>query len=419
MKPFLLSFLSPIVLVVSLTGALCAQDWWERSEEFQSKYYNIKMDLSEEEAVDVAEHMDRTFESYANLFAGLKLRRSARRDIYIFSTKEDYLKVLKEKFNNDGTGSGGKCITRGKVISLVAWKGPGKNALYRLKRTMQHEGFHQFASNLFPKLPTWANEGLAEVFERGVLVDGKIVLGEVSLSDVKRLRGAKESGRFRSITDILTVKQSEWNQQVVSGSAGANYLQAWNLCHCFLFAEDSKYQKQFMNFLMGINAGVEWKESFVEAFGVPDFGSMNEVWLRYIETLTPLDYRKTIERMQFQAMGYIDLREREIYPLTMEELQAELQKAKFEFETDLFGEPKTLTASDEENFAIPHQDAWLSNPEFEVVDRKGKPPKASKNPSRSKLNGIRTTGLSPINFSVQWQKDRKQASGYRPVFSHD
>lgn len=418
MKPVLLSFLTSLVLILPLTSVLSAQQWWERAEEFQSKYYNIKMDLPKEEADDVAQHMDRTFESYANLFAGLNLRRSARRDIYIFSTKEDYLRVLKERFNNDGTGSGGKCITRGKVISLVAWKGPGKNALYRLKRTMQHEGFHQFASNLFPKLPTWANEGLAEVFERGVLVDGKIVLGEVSASDVKSLRTAKEKGRFRTIDDILSVKQSEWNQQLVSGNAGANYLQAWNLCHCFLFAEDSKYQKQFMNFLKGINAGTEWQASFVQAFGVPDFGSMNDVWLRYIESLTPMDYRKTIERMQFQAMGYIDLHEREIYPLTMEELQAELQKANFEFESELFGEPKTLTASDAQNFTIPFEDAWLSNPVFEVVDPKGKPPKTGKKSSRSKPNGIHTTGLSPINFSVQWKKDRKHPSGYRPVFSY-
>lgn len=417
MKSVLFFVLNSLVLFVSLSETLSAQTWWERSEEFRTKYYNIKMDLPEEEAADVAQHMDRTFESYADLFAGLKLRRQARLDVYVFSNKEDYMTVLREKFNNDGTGSGGKCITRGKVISLVAWKGPGKNALYRLKRTMQHEGFHQFASNLFPKLPTWANEGLAEVFERGVLVDGKIVLGEVSLSDVKRLRTAKEKGRFKSINEMLAVKQKDWNQQLVSGEAGANYLQAWNLCHCFLFAEDSKYQKQFMNFLKGINEGVEWERSFVQAFGVPDFGSMNEVWLRYIETLTPMDYRKTIERMQFQAMGYIDLHEREIYPQTLEELQAELQKANFEFESELFGEAKTLSASNKENFLIPFDDAWLSDPAFEVVDYKGKPPKEGKKPSKSKPNGIHTTGLSPINFSVQWKKDRKQPNGFRPVFS--
>ena len=426
MKPVLISFLTSILWMVSWCGAVSAQGWWERSAEFRTKYYNIKTDLPKEKAADVVAHMDLTFESYANLFKGLKLRRPARLDVYVFSNQRDYMSVLRAKFKNDGTGSAGKCITRGNVISLVAWKSSGRNAIYRLKRTLQHEGFHQFASNLFPRLPTWANEGLAEVFERGVLIDGKIVLGEVSASDVKRLRDAKERGRFRSMNEIILIKQSEWNQQVSSGSSGANYLQAWNICHCFLFAEDSKYQQQFMNFLKGINAGSEWQASFVNAFGVPDFGSMNEVWLRYVESLTPTDYRTTIQRMEFQAMGYLSLRERGIYPLTAKELKEELKKANFEFESNLFGEPKTLTSSDPRNFAIPYRDAWTSNPVFKIVDSKGKtpkPPKASKDekkPSKSKPKpyGIETTGLSPINFSLQWKKDRKQSSGFRPVFSY-
>jgi len=145
---------------------------------------------------------------------------------------------------------------------------------------------------------------------------------------------------------------------------------------------------------------------------------MNEVWLRYVESLTPLDYRETIRRMQFQAMGYIKLRESEIYPLTMEELKAELTKSDFETKIELFGETQTLSASDEKNFTIPYHEAWLGDPVFEVVDSKGKTPKApKKGKSKPKPNGIQTTGLTPINFSMQWKKDRKQPGGYRPVFS--
>ena len=419
MQPFLISLVTVICFASSFCSPASAQDWWTRAAEYRTKYYNFKTDLPKDQAADIANHMDRTFECYANLFSGLKLARPARLDVYVFFNKEDYMAVLREKFNNDGTGSAGKCITRGNVISLVAWK-TSRDSNRSLKRTLQHEGFHQFASNLFPNLPTWANEGLAEVFERGVLVDGKVVLGEVSRTDIRRLTSAMKEGRFRSINQILSVEQSEWNQQVVSGSAGENYLQAWNICHCFLYAEDSKYQKQFMNFLKGINQGMEWKASFVNAFGVPDFDSMNEVWFRYVESASPMDYRETIERMQFLAMGYMKLRESEIYPLTMEELQAELTKAEFEYETELFGEPKKLLASDEQNFTVPFEEAWLGDPGFEFIDSKGKKPtkpKDSKKLSKSKPYGIKTSGLSPTNFFVMWKKDRKSPSGYRPVFS--
>jgi len=163
-----------ILFSVGFSSELSAQsDWWQRAGETRTKYYNLKTDLQRDEAIEIANHIDRTFESYSALFSGLKLRRIARLDVYVFARQEDYLAILKQKFNDDGTGSGGKCITRGNVISLVAWKGGNSSA--RLKDVLQHEGFHQFASNFFPRLPTWANEGLAEVFERGVLIDGKII----------------------------------------------------------------------------------------------------------------------------------------------------------------------------------------------------------------------------------------------------
>ena len=37
-----------------------------------------------------------------------------------------------------------------------------------LRRTLQHEAFHQFAHTVIsPDTPVWLNEGLAQVFEEG------------------------------------------------------------------------------------------------------------------------------------------------------------------------------------------------------------------------------------------------------------
>ena len=116
-------------------------------------------------------------------------------------------------------------------------------------------------------------------------------------------------------------------------------------------------------------------------------------------------------------MGYLKLRESEIYPLTVEELQAELEKANFEFETELFGKTKTLSASDAKNFKIPYQQAWAETPVFELVDSKGNKPKVGKKKGKPKMYGLETSGLAPINFSIQWKRDRKQPSGFRPIFS--
>ncbi len=392
-----------------------AQDWWQDAAEQRTKYYNLKTDLPEEQAREIAAHMDITFESYANLFSGLKLRRITRLDVYVFNKQDDYMSVLQQKFKIDGSGSQGQCITRGNTISLVGWK--GQFSMDRLKALMQHEGFHQFASNFFPMLPTWCNEGLAEVFERGVLIDGKIVLGEVSLRDVQRLRDARDKGRFRSLGAILTVPQSAWNQQLRSGTAGENYLQAWNVCHCFLFSEDSRYQSQFLAFLKGINQGAKWQESFVQAFGVPDLDAMNEVWLKYISRLSPVDYQKTIRQMEYLSMAWLESKSAETDIRDFEQLKSWIVENDFKFESDLFGKKTQLTHTDGKAFIVPFAQISKPKPVFELVDSKGRKPKISKKPlPKSKLLGIRTQGLKPYDFLVSWKRDRKQDSGYRATF---
>ena len=395
-------------------------DWWQRSPQFRTRYYNVKTDLGPGQAKEIANHLDRTFESYLALFAGLKLRRLAKLDVYVFATQQDYLTVLRQRFQTDGTGSGGMCITRGNLISLVAWK--GQNGMDRLKGVLQHEGFHQFASNLFPSLPTWANEGLAEVFERGVLIDGKIVLGEVGQSDIRRLQAAKRASRFRSINEIINVRQADWNHQLAAGNAGENYLQAWSLVHCFLYAENARYQKQFMAFLQGINNGLSWERSFLAAFGVPDFESINVVWLRYIDSLPPMDYAETIRRMDFLSAGYMQLRDKKIYPRSLEQLREKLAEIGFEYESSLFGSTQKLTAADEKSFQVPFATAWKTEPEFELVDTKGNKPDLDKKVNNESSRApkpllIRTSGLAPLEFQVGWEKDRKSLGGQRPVFT--
>lgn len=406
------------LLIVSFFGFCVeakAQDWWQQASESRTRYYNLKTDLPEDEAAEIANHLDLTFESYRNLFAGLKLKRIARLDVYIFAEQKDYIAILKKRFNDDGTGSGGKCITRGNVISLVAWK--GRQSMDRLKRVMQHEGFHQFASNFFTRLPTWANEGLAEVFERGVLVGKEIVLGEVSPGDVRRLNAFKEKGRFTSLGTILTVPQSEWNQQVVSGTAGPNYLQAWNVCHCFLFSEDSRYQQQFLQFLKGINDGNKWQDSFVRAFGVPDFDSMNEIWLKYISKLSPTDYRQTIRRMEYLSMAYMKARQTDPNIRNFDQLKDWILENGFEFSSTLFGKELQMSGEDPKVFTVPFAQISTTKPVFEMVDSKGRKPNESKPVRKSQPLSIRTTGLKPLDFVMTWKKDRSLEHGFRPVFS--
>ena len=93
-----------------------------------------------------------------------------------------------------------------------------------------------------------------------------------------------------------------------------------------------------------------------------------------------------------------------------------ISENRFEFESELFGEKVKLSDADGKVFKIPFAEISRPQPVFELVDSKGRLPKTPKPLPKNKLLGIRTQGLKPYDFIVSWTRDRKQESGYRPVF---
>ena len=204
----------------------------------------------------------------------------------------------------------------------------------------------------------------------------------------------------------------QWSSDVRSGSAGVNYFQAWSITYFFLWAEDGKYQKQFLKFLKLLNQQAEWRPAWVAAFGQPNFAIMEQKWRAYVAQATQHDYEETIRRMEFLAQGMQALRKKDIRPATMEELKQELQKADFKHTSKLFGESKELAASEEGNFEIPFALEWGRECQFELVDSRGRKPRPGARPSSIPLR-IVTAGLKPLNFSVHWTRKGRD---YAPSF---
>lgn len=384
-------------------------NWGTRSKTFRTKYYNVRTDLPADEAKAFAQHMDNTCDAYIAMFKGLTNWRQSRLDLWLFQDEADYHQTLQAQFGADGRNSKGMCVSRGNQITLAGWRGTSDDD--RMRAVLQHEGFHQFARLLFRDLPTWANEGLAEVFERGVAVDGKIVIGEISKEDKRRLDAALQDG-FKPFNELFTIQSSQWSADLLTGSGGINYLQAWSITHFFLWAEEGKYQKPFLKFLKLLNQQAEWRPAWVAAFGQPNFDAMEQKWRQYITEVARHDYEETIRRMDFLAQGMKALRENDIRPSTLEELKQELQKAEFKHTSPLFGESKDLSAADAEAFEIPYASEWGGECQFDLVDSRGRKPRPGARPSSIPLR-IVTTGLKPVNFSVHWTRKGRD---YVPSF---
>ncbi len=389
------------------TATAPGQDWWARAPLYRSNYYNIKTDLEPAEAKVMAEHMDATFGAYWGLFSRLpvRLQRPATLDLYMFANQQDYVNVLAGRFHDDATGSWGKCITAGKSISLVGWK--GHHSLEDFKRLFQHEGFHQLSSHLFSGTPLWAEEGMAELFERGVAVGSQLVVGDFPPRDKAVLVRAIEAAQIIPFEQFLAITPQQWDTRVRTGDAQLQYLQAWSLIHFLVFAEEGKFETSYLNFLVQLNRRVPWQRAFVASFGVPDVKALEAQWSQYVRAAHPTDYRETLCRLDFLAAGMAALAAEEIYPTSIEELKGHLQKKAFEHRSNMPGEPRQMSAQDSQLFEVPFAEG-VAERRFELLEPRGGGNRGRQDPSP---RTIVATGLYPQVFFAEWARRGREA-GY-------
>ncbi|MEM1067728.1 MAG: SHD1 domain-containing protein [Planctomycetota bacterium] len=376
-----------------------ANQWWANAREFRSKYYAVKTDLEPDEANELAQHMDATCEAYIRTFSGLpvRIKRPASLQLMLFASQSDYLSVLNQRFSVDGRGSWGMCIDRGKEIYLVGYR--DDHSVDAMKPLLQHEGFHQFASHLFPGMPPWANEGLAEVFERGRMVDGHLLLGAFPARDRQRLVAAIDAERVSNFDAFFAIDSRAWSSALLKNEADPNYRQAWSMVHFFLFAKEGAYRSKFLAFLVTLNRSVEWKSAFMRTMGVPNFQALQEEWLTHVGETPATDYENLVRRIDFLAAGLLHLRDGESNPKTLEELESALKDEGFSHTSTWFGKQVSYRAGDASAFQVPY--AKDETVRFRLIPSKGRS-------QTSSPPEIITVGTDPIMVRLGWKKEGKQ-----------
>ena len=217
-----------IVFVVILAGGLpCAwwlpadraEDWWGRAAVYQTKYYALKSDLGPRRTPSRRRHMDATFEAYMLLFSKLPLQ--VRRPALALA-----LFVCRSGGLSGGFGGsfwrrrqrfrGPMHQLRGQQIAITTYR--DDKPIESMKSSLQHEGFHQVARHFVLRLPPWADEGLAVLFGRGVMVGNTLAVGEYTKRDKARLTAAIQANRLRPFDEFFALPSREWNEQVREGA---------------------------------------------------------------------------------------------------------------------------------------------------------------------------------------------------------
>jgi tetratricopeptide (TPR) repeat protein len=143
-------------------------------------------------------------------------------------------------------------------------------------RVVFHEYAHLVLNHSAPKLPTWLEEGLAELYSTITERDGMLIIGEPILSHLALL----QRSRWLDADQLATVGKDspEYNERE---QAGLFYAESWALTHMISLAPG--YRGGLPRMVRAIAAGVAPDEAFRSAFGKSMRQALNDV-SRYLAT---------------------------------------------------------------------------------------------------------------------------------------
>src|SRR5437763_16402672 len=110
-------------------------------------------------------------------------------EVYLFQSRGDDI-----SFPGNRIQSSGGVFMPAKHTLAAFLEGQGHDGL---RRTLQHEAFHQFAfSAISPDLPIWLNEGLAQLFEEALWTGNGFMLGQVPPRRIRQMKADIDAHRL-------------------------------------------------------------------------------------------------------------------------------------------------------------------------------------------------------------------------------
>ncbi len=184
----------------------------------------------------------------------------------------------------------------------------------RLFSILYHEAFHAYVGNFVylgkhanpsmngttGELPIWLNEGLAQVFESGLVEAGEL---RVDQPDKERLARVKETvikGELMPVKELLVLgpKQFLVAHDGERTAADRAYLAAWALATYLTFDRRLIGTSKLDEFVRSVNQGAHAEESFVKLVEqpLPEFEARFHAWLKKLPSdrslLEPIDSKK-------------------------------------------------------------------------------------------------------------------------------
>jgi hypothetical protein len=293
---------------------------------YTTNHYHIQTDVDAFFAEDLCHRMDAMYDEYSRRLVDFNPQAGNRLfDVYIFLHHGQYLNFTNNRFPN----TGGVFIA-GKALAAFQ-EGQGRD---QLRRTLQHEAFHQFAySAIGPKLPVWLNEGLAQIFEEGIYNGTSFRIGEVPPRRVRQLQDDIDAHQLFDFKEFLALTDKQWADNLADKDRGAReYNQAWAMAHYLIFSDDATgkphFRARLIDMLKKIHDGKDGETAFVESFS-DNYAGFQQMFLDYARTMQPTPIATYIEHQDVLSDMLIEMNTRGQRYRDMEDFQREMERGRY------------------------------------------------------------------------------------------
>ncbi len=264
----------------------------------RTRHYEMHTDLPEDLVRDFAGRMDAMYDEYARRLSDFKPPTDAQSlPVYLFRSHDDYVAFTHTEH------TGGVFVSNGERSFLASFlEGQGREGM---GHTLQHEAFHQFAFYVVsPNLPTWLNEGIAELYNDAIWTGSRYIIGEVYPRRVRRINEDIKNHSFVRFEKMLSMDHNTWNQSLSAKDETATtyYNQAWAMVY-FLTQSNSAQPKQMTAYLKQLHDGGDPNASWKTFF--PDTEKLQNQFANWVTSVHPTPGGTLIERQEVLGDFYV------------------------------------------------------------------------------------------------------------------
>jgi hypothetical protein len=263
--------------------------------DFNSRHYRIHTDLDPILADDLARRMDHMYDQYAARLQQFVAGREVmpRFEVRLYEKQADYLAYAGQQFKNTGG-----VFMSGRSVLAAFLEGQGRDAL---RRTIQHEAFHQFAHTyIHADLPVWLNEGMAQVFEEGIWTGTEFLLHQAPPRRIRQLKADLGAGRLIEFGAMTRMSPQQWaaNLETDHEVGATQYNQSWAMVYFLVNARDNlgreRYRGRLLQMMQFLHEGKGSEEAFALSFG-GNVKNFQDRFLEFARELQPTPEAALIE----------------------------------------------------------------------------------------------------------------------------